>query len=350
MTLYFDSNIKCILFLKNKETIEYDIKWFFLIKGFLAFIYNKFNQDWLYVDTYYESGDPCGRLKNDEVTVSLIDKELKKSDFDAIVLDNFSVDCELYLKSEPSNPRFYTVTKEDLMNNFIKEMYDLHGNDWQFFDTYFSDSEENAYGRIVNDSYRRKNNKLTHSGLKQKRWNVNKDKWAGEFIEQNERFYVLFFTDGEFIKIGHTYRKFEYRLYNYIFPYSDKEIRIYKDLTIDFEKSFLIETTRILEDIKSKNEIALEEEIKQVFKNRTHSNKNKFGNSREILEKDCFTELELYIKDKITNEKKWTMKTLFEYTGFKNNHEMKEFNLKHGVTEKTNKFYSRGMNPTIYLK
>lgn len=350
MTIYFDSDIKCILYLKDEKTKEFNIKWSFLTNGFLSSIYNEFDSDWLYLDAFYESGNPCGRLTNSQAIEKLKDSELKKSDFESLVADNFLIDCEVYLKSEPENPRFFTITKEDLLNKFVTELYDLYGSDWKFFVTYFNDSQELAYGTIVNDSNRRRNQRLTYSGLKQRRFAINKEKWKGKSNLQNEIFYILTFKNKDFIKIGHTFRRFEYRLYNYLFPYSDKEISFYLDTSIDFENSFIVETNKKMIEIKTFKTTSLESEVIDKFSEYRHPDKSKFGNTKEILTNDCFANIKAFLNDLLLTNKNWNIKTLFEYTGFENSDQMKEYNLKLGVSEKTNKFYSKKQNPTIYLK
>lgn len=318
MTGFYDSNIKCTVYLKKNGALEYNIKWSYLVTDFLEFLYDKFSSDWVYVDTFNEDGRPYGRLRNNQDTLSLVGQTLKKYHFYSIVSNVFRIDCELYLKSEPDNPRFYTVTNEELLNDFIMEINNLHGKDWNYFETYFNDSQEIAYGRIKNDSRLRKINKLTASGLKKRRWNINKSLWEDEFGQKNEKFYFMFFDNPDFLKIGHTFRNIEYRLYNYVFPHSDYEKSVYKNSIIDYEKSFLIETTIKQCDIKDELMLSFEKKVKDKFEKYTLSSKS------EHLKKECYDDITSYLKREVAKNTDWKISKIAKQIGFKNSNEMKE--------------------------
>ncbi len=213
MNIYFDSDLNCTIYLKNGKKEKSVIKWSFLMTKFIDELYKKYDSQWNYFKAFYsDTGNPYGKMYNSQETFHLRLKELKKVNFDSIVTDNFHIVCELFLKSEPNNPRYYTITKEELLNNFIEEMNNLHGKDWIFFHTFFEDTGEVAYGTIKNDSNLRKKNKLTWNGLKLRRYRINREKWENKLSKRVEIFYVLKFENIDFIKIGHTFRNIEYRL------------------------------------------------------------------------------------------------------------------------------------------
>jgi len=317
------------------------MKWSFLMTKFIDELYNEYNDNWKYfIAKFSDTGNLYGKIFNTIETKRLRFKELEKVNFDSIVENDFLIDCELYLKSEPSNPRQYTITKEELLNKFVQDMDDLHGKDWKYFNTCFNDSGQVAYGTINNTSYLRRTNKLTPSGLKQRRYALNRQKWEDEKNNRVEIFYVLVFKDSDFLKIGNTFRDVEYRLYNYIFPRSDREKKLYEGKIINFEKSFLVKTSKKRIDISSKMEISLESKIKEKLKG------YRFTNSREILKTESLPEIKVCLEKFGYSNKK----SLLEYTGFNDSTEMKMYNIEKGVHVNALRFYSRKSNPTIYLK
>lgn len=341
MKTYLDSNIECSIILKNGTCVKRTMEWSFLMTKFIDELYNEYNDNWKYfIANFSDTGNPYGKISNTEETKQLRSKELEKVNFDCIVENDFLIDCELYLKSEPSNPRQYTITKEELLNKFVQDMDDLHGRDWEYFNTCFNDSGQVAYGTINNTSHLRRTNKLTPSGLKQRRYALNRAKWEDEKNNRVEIFYVLVFKDSGFLKIGNTFRDIEYRLYNYIFPRSDREKKIYDGRIIDFEKSFIVKTTKKRIDISNKIEYSLESKFKEILKD------YRFTNSKEILKIECLSEIKVYLEKLGYLEKT----SLLEYTGFEDGNEMKIYNVEKGVYENAYRFYSRKSNPTLYLK
>lgn len=342
MKIYFDSDIDCYINLKKGTIIKRTMDWSFLMTKFIDELYNEYNDDWDYfIANFSDSNSPYGKISNTEETKGLRFKDLERVNFDCIFKNDFLIDCELYLKSEPSNPRYYTITKEALLNTFVQDMEDLHGRDWMYFNTNFNDSGQVAYGTISNTSHLRRTNKLTPLGLKQRRYALNKKKWKDEQNNRVEIFYVLIFKDSDFLKIGNTFRDIEYRLYNYIFPKSDIEKKkVYEGRIIDFEKSFLVKTTNKRIDISSKTEYSLESKLIERLKD------YRLTNSREILKIESLPEIKFYLEKlgflNITS--------LLEYSGFKDSAEMKKYNEDKGLCTNTLRFYDKKGNPTIYLK
>ncbi len=345
MNLFFDCDINCVIYFKKKKRKIMQLKWSYLMTKFIAYLYDEYGDEWIYFEAFFDdTGNPYGKIHNTSETLDLKNKELKKTDFDSIVVDNFKITCELFLKSTPDCPQYFTITKEHLLNNFIREISNLYGTDWKYFNTFFEDSGEVAYGAIENTYYLRKKNKLTASSLKDRRFNINRKKWEEELSQKPEIFYVLKFTDSDFIKIGHTYREIEYRLYNYIFPNSSNEKKIYLNKNIDFEKSFIVNTNLTKEKIDDKLVQSLESTIKKEFKEYRFENE-KYGKSSEILDNECLPKIIEFLKSK-----KQKLKYLDDYSGFKNGNEMKEYNLKEGIKNNVLSFYTKKNKPIVYLK
>ncbi|MBP1838633.1 hypothetical protein [Formosa algae] len=343
---YFNLEMHCDIFFKNGEKIKRKITLAFLLTKFLNELYTDFNNDWDYFTAYYsDTGNIYGKMKNTKYIFSIKSRELKKVDFDCITEDNSLIDCELFLKSEPSNPRYYTINKQDFINNFVKDMYDLHGADWSHFTTTFKDSRDLAYGTFTNNAYLRKHKKLSLKGLYLRRCQINKEKWENKKNNRTEIFYVLVFKNSDFLKIGQTFREIEYRLYNYIFPKSDKELELYEGKIIDFEKSFIIPTSNTKTDIDSNLKCSLESIIIKNFESHRFENK-KYKNSKELLKTESFSELKNYF-DSSSHLKSMS---LFEYSGFKDSLELKAYNLDKGLDPNILRFYTRKSKPTIYLK
>lgn len=345
MNVYFDSDMDCIIYLKDRKK-KMIVKWSYLKTKLIDELYNEYGNKWDYFEVYYsDTGNPYGKIYNTKKVLNQRFKELKKTDFDSIVIYDFLIICELFLKSDPENPRLYKVTKEELLNKFVIEMNNLHGKDWVFFNTFFHDTGDVAYGSIKNDINLRKNNKLTWNGLKLRRYRVNKEKWKNELNKREEIFYVLKFTNADFIKIGHTFRDIEYRLYNYIFAKSIKEKKLYSNKIIDFKSSFFIKANIIKQDVDSKLKESLESIVKKEFKGYRFEDK-KYGESNEILKEDSYSKIQEYF----VNNEKYKIISLSEYTGFENSIEMKDYNIKQGIRDNVLSFYTKKNKPVIYLK
>ncbi len=134
-------------------------------------------------------------------------------------------------------------------------------------------------------------------------------------------------------------------MYNYIFPNSDTENKLFKNKIIDFKDSFIINTNITKQDIKSKHSESLESTIKKEFKKYKFENK-KYGKSNEILKNDSY----LKIKEFFLRNNQYNILSLADYTGFKNSIEMKEFNIKQGIKDNVLSFYGKKNKPIVYLK
>lgn len=280
-----------------------------------------------------------GRLNNDEKSKKLIGKKLKKNDFETILKDNPLIDIVLYLKSEPNNPSHYTITKKELIDDFIEYVYNSHAEDWTYFDTYFHDTGEIAYGSVKNDSYRRKNHFLTSYGLYQRRISINKEILKKEKNNKMETFYLLKFENKDFIKIGRTFRKFEYRLYNYIYPSSSEEKNKYEGIKIDFINSYVLLTNINYESFKNFEKRSFENKINELcIKDRVSKD------NREILNISAGTK----IINEMKNESACKLLTLAEYTGYSNIEEFIKGNEK--ISKKAVQFYKKKQKSYITMQ
>lgn len=186
-----------------------------------------------------------------------------------------------------------------------------------------------------------KNHKyLTFSGLKNRKRNINKKTWKENYYSEKETVYLLHF--GNFVKIGHTFRDIETRLYNYTFPSSSDEIFFYKDKIIDFKKSFILNTNIRRFDIKFYGIKPIESIIKRKFKTNT------INESTEMFGINHFTPI-LNILNSIANDNNIKVESMLEYTGFKDSKEMKEYNIEKGIIQKATHLYSSKQKVKLFL-
>ena len=346
-----DANVKCTVFFKDRrQSSEMLIQWTFLMNGLVKYLYENFGDEWEYCEPFWADTlkNAYGRIINTEETRSKIDIKLVPNDFDLIILDNCNIQCELWLKSQ-DRPNIYRITKKELLQTFVREMYDLHGNDWSYFETFFEDSGDYAYGPFWNDKHRRENQYVTFQQLKGSRYKLNREKWRREKLEQVERFYILSFIDGEFIKIGHTFRNIEHRLYNYLFLGAIAELNFYKNKVIDFENSYLLTTDITLFETRQKKRFSFERKSKIKFKTYRLNRKDIPGPSTEILNCSALPLLLDELKESCVTNKNWHLQTLAEYTGFADALMMKDYNLTRGIISNPVHFFRSRSNPKLYL-
>lgn len=123
-------------------------------------------------------------------------------------------------------------------------------------------------------------------------------------------FYILFFKDRDYIKIGFTKDFIVRRIYNYSYT-----MKSYKDENIDLEKSIVYKT----------NCLDIENLIKEDFE------KYRVDSIREKFYVECFQDIKDYIKQLSTldNDYFFLMKPLKEFIPFKDGFDFKDkFKLK----------------------
>jgi hypothetical protein len=335
----WDSEIICFVYLKNAESpVKLEIMWSYLMNDLLKYLFETYGENWIKAEPFFagKMNIAYGRLNNDETAKKLIGRKLKKNDFETILKDNPLIDIVLYLKSEPNNPSHYTITKKELIDDFIEDIYNSHAEDWKYFDTYFHDTGEIAYGSVKNDSYRRKNRYLTIYSLYQRRIAINKEILKDEKKNKMEIFYLLKFENKDFIKIGRTFRKFEYRLYNYIYPSSSEEKNKYEGIKIDFINSYVLLTNIDYESFKNFEKQSFENKINKLcIKDRVSKD------NREILNISAATK----IINEMKKESACKLLSLEEYTGYSNIEEFIKGN--ENICKKAVQFYKKKQNSYI---
>lgn len=336
----WDSEIICFVYLKDiKEPIRLEIMWSYLMNDLLEHLYNVYGNNWIKAEPFFadKMNIAYGQLNNNENTKKLIGKTLKKNHFEVVLKDNPLIDVVLYLKSDPYNPSRYTITKKELLESFVEYIYSSHAEDWKYFDTYFNDTGEIAYGTFQNDSYRRKNPFITQSGLYQRRISICKEFLKEEKQERNEIFYLLKFENQDFIKIGRTFRKFEYRLYNYLYPSSLNENK-YNELNIDFINSYVLITNINYDSFKNNERVSFEKKIAKNFK------EYRVSNNREILKVEATSK----ILEEMRKESVYKLLTLAQFTGYSNAEQFKKSN--ENISIKATQFYKKNQNSKIIIK
>ena len=264
------------------ESMKIDIV--FSNKPIVSFLFEKYENKWLYCEFFFTTNgkNSYARLSNStETKLKKIRAQLFQRDFDLVIYDNCVIRCVLYLKSDPDRLNIYFITKKRLLEDFVKSLYNNYGEDWGFFETYFEDSGDIAYGEIHNDKLLKKKQRITFAGLRAKRFKVNAKKWVKENSEV-ELFYILSFSHKRFLKIGHTFNSIEFRLYKYLFPETYDERRKYGESLIDFNASYLVITDIAKSEIEGTKSGSFEKQVKSKFKNQ-RTKIPWLGTSTEIL-------------------------------------------------------------------
>ena len=116
-----------------------------------------------------------------------------------------------------------------------------------------------------------------------------RDEAIKPIVKPPKVFYLLYFENKPFIKIGFT-TNFKFRLFNYLYPQSDSELYFYENAEIDFTKSIIVISHKAKE---------IENQMKQRFKNSLTFTKGKGSDltSSEILNKDCYSSLLFELKE-----------------------------------------------------
>lgn len=124
---------------REQETLFVDYE--FMITEFLKHIYHRYQNSWDYIERFdlRQERRLFGKLMNTEETKSKIGRQLVANDFDLNISFNCIIRCEMWLKSD-DRPTIYRITKKELLQTFVKDTYDLHGNDWYCFETFFDDT------------------------------------------------------------------------------------------------------------------------------------------------------------------------------------------------------------------
>lgn len=353
--------IKCIVLLDDRPSdtleimafvkTEYDVIKKMKIEFTVAdtsivdFLFTKYQSRWRYCEILFtcNNRDAYARLSNTKEIAERTSVHLFVPDFDLVVFDNCIIRCIVFLKSDPKRPNTFLVTKKDFLETFVKMLYDNYGDDWKYFETYFEDSGQLAYSRIDNDKNRKRRQRLFWNTLKATRFIANRDRWANNQPEKVEVFYVLSFIGENFVKIGHTYDKMETRLYTYLIPSSMNDLRKYQSCVIDFHKSFVLKTDN------SQNEASFEKDIKQKFKRYRIGEEMNLGKPTEILYSEALPHLVSDMYNACNVNPLWSFQTLFEFTGFDNGEQMREFNIQSGIIPKATQFFKRGNKPKMLI-
>lgn len=288
----YDSELKCKILYKDNSSRIVEIKYSFLMTNFLKELYNTDLNDWKWVDVYFlNKGNKYGRLVNNKETKLKTNKKLTKKDFTISVVKNSYINCTVYLKSEPHNPRKYKIRKTTLCEKFISKLYNLFGDDWEYF-------EMKQYGIVLNNAYRKQYPYLTPMGLQIRENNIRKIEKSQEI--KTEKVYLMYFQNKNIFKIGHTYQNTPSRIFNYTVARSDYEKENYENAQICFSKSFFIETEKELECSSS-----FEKEILNKFSNQRIIKKKK----TEYFEKQHYTNVVDFIKS-ISNERGYIIRKI----------------------------------------
>jgi len=136
-----------------------------------------------------------------------------------------------------------------------------------------------------------------------------------------KHFYMLYFTDKPYFKIGIT-TNLNARIYNFLFPYEDNNKLRYGKTDINFRKSI----------IAPLNPNGLESMLKQNFKNYRYTGDTDCNYGTEIFDKKHFDEM-LYI---ITSHK---YLTYFDATGYSKASELKSYLMSCGVSDNACRFF-----------
>ena len=267
----YDSEIFCKIYIKGKAlAVERTFTWSFLMNGLVKVLYEEFGDQWTHCEPFFADtmNMAYGYLLNSSELKDKINKKLAPQDFDRIIKYNHRIKCQVFFSSEEA-PTIYLIDKKSLIETFVKGLYDLYGNDWIYFDTFFEDTGNVAYGTIWNDSTLRRKQYLTPCGLRQRHRNHLK---ASYKATQFETFYLLYFTNPALIKIGRTFQIIEKRLYNYIFPSSIFELKLYAESHIDFTKSFIAETDISREEFQAGLRTSFEKQYKKSLRKRSVKN------------------------------------------------------------------------------
>lgn len=321
-------------------------EWHWITTEMISWIYAN-HPSWTKLQIKYPGREtPFLKLDNSPETVRLSEKILVRTDFNSCVPDNYSVTCIVYFKNDLDRSEAYEISKEDLLNTFVVRLHNMFGKDWDYFDTFYSDSEKPAFGSYVNSEKLRKIPRITPASLKSRREAASRKFWRAKKELSLETVYVLSFKGAPFIKIGHTYQDFERRIYGYIFPGTDKA-RSIAQYDIDFENSLILNTTAGRTDkslINSSKGKTIENLLLGEFKGYKLSSVGAWKAPREFLDAKCLPIVkEFIVSGKLPNIK--CVQRLSDYTGFSSGSEMRDYNLKMGVSNKAVRFWKRQQEP-----
>ncbi len=345
-----ENQVSAFIYFHNRPLENYEISWEYFKNGFVKFVYDHYGNEWKHITPYWiDSGRIAyGFIRESSHLKDKCKGVLDIRDFDLQIPNNFNIICEVFFKSENIEPEYFTITKKQLLQDFIETLYRLFGNDWSCFDTFFEDSGECAYGAITNYPYRRKKPYLSFQSIKLGLWSINRALWEKEAMNTVEIFYILHFYDKPFFKVGRTFRTIERRLYNYLFPYSDREKLLFGDCNIDFNKSYFVETKIKQRDILSTPSLSLEHRMKEKFNAFRYNSEPGFQHVKELFKIECKADLMESVIDICTDEK-FDFHKMRDFIGCSSGNELKEFNIEMGIIQKPNHFWSKKEEHKVHL-
>ncbi|WP_428741857.1 hypothetical protein [Tenacibaculum sp.] len=283
-SLFHESLIRCEIYDTDGLIGTYKFKAEYVFLFLLSDLYSNFPK-WQKIKTWWDyNGSSIGYLENNEDTKNLIDKMIKRSDWKEFHVYDFELIAVVKFKNT-SEVQKHQIKKSDLETKFIHTLYNLYDDTWSKFLTRSLDGETEIFPPIKNTYNLKRKKTITSISLML----MMKDEAIKPRIKPPKVFYLLYFENKPFIKIGFT-TNLKFRLFNYLYPQSDSELYFYENAEIDFTKSIIV----ISNEAKK-----IETQMKQRFKSSLTFTKEKGSDftSDEILNKDCYNSLLFELKE-----------------------------------------------------